>query len=84
MLKYFVFGFIALSMVATFVLARSPYFERGQKLLQATVVWLLPVFGALLILVFHSVVYRNMTTRLEPQRSSNNNEDIVAEIIDID
>jgi hypothetical protein len=43
---------VALDGVATVMLMRSDRFTRPQKLLQATLVWLVPLFGALGVLYF--------------------------------
>ena len=38
---------------ATRVVLRGPYSERRQKVVQCSAVWLLPVFGAILIFALH-------------------------------
>ena len=77
-LEVFAISYAALSLVATFVIVRSGYFEKHQAVLQTCVVWVLPVIGAVAILIFHSVVHRNMTTKAEPHRASNNSDDPLA------
>ncbi len=84
MLKTLAIYYIAFSLVATIVVARSRYFDRVRKLFQAVVVWLLPIIGALVMLVFHSIVHRNMTTKAEPDRPSNNSDDVLADHTDFD
>ncbi len=76
--------YAVISLVATVLLAASGYYEIGRKLTLIALVWLLPVLGAIVVLVFHSVVHTNMTTRPQPYRASDNNDDIIADIVDID
>ena len=40
---------VGLNSAATYILVRSQRYERRQKILQALLVWLVPVIGALLI-----------------------------------
>lgn len=40
---------VVLNAYATVVLVRSPRYERRQKWLQCGLIWLLPVFGAILV-----------------------------------
>lgn len=77
MLNTLALSYVAASVLATVVLASSPHFDRTQKYLQAAAVWLLPVIGAAIILVFHSIVYRNMRTRLQPDRPNHNREEML-------
>ena len=79
MLKTLAIIYIATSLLATLFLARSPHFDRTQKAFQAAVVWVLPILGAVIISVFHSVVYRNMRTRLQPDRPNPNRRDDIAD-----
>ena len=79
MLKTLAIIYLATSLLTTLFLARSPHFDRTQKLFQTGVVWLLPIVGSVAIVVFHSVVYRNMRTRLEPDRPNPNSKDIIAD-----
>ncbi len=84
MLKTIAIAYIATSAIATFVTARSAHFDRTQKLFQAGVIWLLPVVGSVVILVFHTVVHRNMTTRAQPDRPNPNSKHILADHTDHD
>lgn len=79
MFKTLAIIYVATSLFATLFPARSPHFDRTQKRFQAAVVWLLPILGAIAIVVFHSVVYRNMTSRLQPDRPNPNSNDIMAD-----
>ncbi|MDJ0908550.1 MAG: hypothetical protein QNI99_05130 [Woeseiaceae bacterium] len=79
MLKTLAITYIATSVLATLFLMRSPHFDRTQKVFQAAVVWVLPILGAVIISVFHSVVYRNMRTRLQPDRPNPNRKDHIAD-----
>ncbi len=76
--------YVASSALTSIVLLRSPHFDRVQKLFQGAVVWLLPIVGAVVILVFHSVVYRNMRTRLQPSRPSLNRDETIVTPADFD
>ena len=42
---------------------RLDYFERPQAIGQALIAWLVPLVGSVLILIYQSVVHRNMTTK---------------------
>lgn len=64
--QYVVLGHILVAIITTIVVFRLDYFERPQAIGQAAVVWLVPVFGALFVLIFQSVVHRNMTTKSKP------------------
>ena len=79
MLKTLAVIYLVASLLTTVLLARSPHFDRTQKLFQAGVVWLLPIIGSILIAVFHSVVNRNMRTRLEPDKPNPNRKDHIAD-----
>jgi len=79
MLEVVIISYIVLSLVATIVIVRSEHLERGQSILQSCVVWLVPFVGAIVILLFHTVVHTNMTTKAEPHRASNNSDEIVAD-----
>ena len=84
-----VLGFVALayatlSIITTLLVFRSTYFDPSRKLTLAAITWLVPILGAVVTLVFHSVVHTNMTTRPKPYRASDNNEDTVGDIVDID
>jgi len=70
MLEYLIFAHIAAATLATAVIFRLDYSERPQAIGQALVAWLVPLIGAALILIFQSVVHRNMTTRLKPDSES--------------
>ena len=69
---------VVLSLVATVVIVRSAHLEKHQVVYQACLVWLVPLIGATTILIFHSVVHRNMSTRAEPHQASNNSDDPLA------
>ena len=70
------YAFIAV--VATIIVVRSEHLERMQTVLQLALVWLIPFIGAIIVLVFHSVVYTNMTTKAQPHQSSNNSNEPLA------
>ncbi len=78
MLASVVILYILLSLVATVVIVRSEHLERSQSIVQSCVVWLAPFAGAFFILVFHSVVHRNMTTKAKPTRESKNSDEVAA------
>ena len=67
---YLLLGHVVVALVTTIIVFRLDYFERPQAIGQAAVAWLVPVFGALLVLVFQSVVHRNMTTKSKPDSES--------------
>ena len=69
---------VVLALAGTVVIVRSDHLEKHQAVYQACLVWLVPVIGATTILIFHSVVHRNMTTKAEPHRESNNSNDPLA------
>lgn len=54
------------AIVTTLVVFRLDYCERPQAVGQSLVAWLIPFFGAAIILIFQSVVHRNMTTKSRP------------------
>ena len=66
LLQYLLLGHILVAIITTIIIFRLDYFERPQAIGQAAVVWLVPALGALLVLVFQSVVHRNMTTKSKP------------------
>ena len=72
---------LVLSIAATTVIFRLGYFERPQAIGQAVVVWALPFLGAIAILVFQSVVHKNMTTKAERDVESQNNPDGEADAV---
>ena len=78
MLQTLAIIYVVASLLTTLFLVRSPHFDRTQKLFQAGVVWVLPVIGSVVIIVFHSVVYRNMRTRLQPDQPNPNRKDSFA------
>ena len=84
MLETFAIAYLAASVLTSIVLLRSPHFDRGQKLFQVAVVWLLPIVGAIVMLVFHSIVYRNMSTRLQPDRPNHNKDELMVDPTDFD
>jgi hypothetical protein len=51
-----------LNAAATFVLVRSGRYDRGQKILQTLLVWLVPVVGALLVWALARDTITNRTT----------------------
>ena len=79
MLETLAIIYVATSVLATLVLVRSSLFDHVQKSFQAAVVWLLPIIGSIVILVFHSVVYRNMRTRLQPDRPNPNRREFLGD-----
>lgn len=66
MLEYVLYAHIAAAILATFVIFRWDYHERPQAVGQALVAWIIPVLGPILILIFQSVVHRNMSTKAQP------------------
>jgi hypothetical protein len=72
-------AYVAISLLATIIIVRSPHLERAQTVYQCCAIWLIPLVGALAILVFHSVVYTNMTTKPELYRGSNNSDDALTD-----
>ncbi len=81
--------YAVLSLLATVIIVRSDHLEKRQAVYQACLVWLVPVIGATTILIFHSVVHKNMTTKAEPHRPSNNSDeplaaDLYTDLIDHD
>ena len=80
MLKTLAIVYVSTSLFATVFLSRSPHFDRAQKLFQTGVVWLVPILGSVAIVVFHTVVYRNMRTRLQPDRPNPNRKDHLGDI----
>ncbi len=66
MLKLLLFTHIVAAALTTIVIFRLDYFERTQAIGQALIAWLVPILGAVLILIFQTVVHRNMTTRSQP------------------
>lgn len=75
MLEALLATYLVLSLATTIVVFWLDYFEKRQALLQALVVWVVPFVGALLILIFQSVVHRNMTTSAGPDAESKNSKD---------
>ncbi len=67
--------YLLLSIAATIVIFRLDYFDKPQAIGQTLVVWIVPLVGAILILVFQTVVHKNMTTRAERDAESKNNPD---------
>ncbi len=84
MLEILAITYVATSVLASIVLARSQHFDRPQKLFQAFLVWLLPILGAVVMLVFHSVVHRNMRTRVQPARPNHNRDELMINPADFD
>jgi predicted CDP-diglyceride synthetase/phosphatidate cytidylyltransferase len=78
-LEYFVIGHIAAAILTTIIVFRLDYFERPQAIGQSLVVWLIPFLGAVLVLVFQSVVHRNMTTKSNPNSENHYNDEGAAE-----
>ena len=66
MLEFLIFAHIAAATLTTIVIRRLDYFERSQAIGQMLIAWLIPFAGAMFILIFQSVVHRNMTTKLKP------------------
>ena len=79
MLETLAIAYIAASVLASIVVLRSPHFDRVQKLFQAALVWLLPIVGAIVFLIFHSIVYRNMRPRLQPDRPNHNKDELMVD-----
>lgn len=79
MIEIVTISYIVLSSVATVVVVRSEHLERSQSILQNCVVWLVPFAGAVIILVFHTVVHTNMNSKAKPYRDSNNSNDSAAD-----
>lgn len=84
MIKTLAIAYLTASILASIVLLWSSHFDRAQKLFQAAVVWLLPIVGAVIMLVFHSVVYRNMRTRLQPTKPNPNSNELDVTPADFD
>ncbi len=84
MLETLAIIYVTTSMLVSIVLLRSPHFDRVQKLSQAAMAWVLPIVGAVAMLVFHSVVYRNMRTRAQPARRNHNKDEIMIAPSDFD
>ncbi|MCH9695643.1 MAG: hypothetical protein K0U72_14105 [Gammaproteobacteria bacterium] len=78
MLEIAIIAYVLLSLVATIVVVRSGHLERGQLIYQSLGIWLIPFLGALVVVVFHSVVHTNMTTKAKPWRGSVNSDDPLA------
>ena len=72
MFEILAIAYVVLSAVASIVALSSPHFERHQAILQSVVAWLLPYVGAIGILVFHSIVYKNMNSKAQPDKRSDN------------
>ena len=66
MIELLVIAHIAAAILTTIVILRLDYFERPQALGQMLIAWLIPLLGSIFILVFQSVVHKNMTTKLTP------------------
>ncbi len=49
---------VTLNLVATFKIIKDTLFEKQQKIWQAIFVWLLPLFGALAVLMVHRKLER--------------------------
>jgi len=64
--QYLALGHFVVGIITTTIILRLNYFERPQAIGQIALVWLVPILGALFILVFQSVVHKNMTTKSKP------------------
>lgn len=62
---------IVLNVLASVSLLRSSFYDRPQKLIQCTIIWLLPVIGAVAIWIFLRVQYnwQKYDTRAYPERT---------------
>ena len=70
MLNYLVITHIAAAALTTIVIYRLDYSDRPQAIGQALIAWLIPFVGSVLILIFQSVVHKNMTSKLKPDSES--------------
>ncbi len=63
--------------ITTIVVLYLDYSARPQAIAQILVALLVPLLGPVIVLIFQSVVHRNMTTKLEPdsQRTNANSFD---------
>lgn len=84
MLEIVIASYVAFALVATIVVVRSEHLERSQLFYQLAANWLVPFLGAVCILVFHSVVHTNMTTKAEPYLGSDNSDDLLGSDFDAD
>ena len=66
-LVYLSIAHIGAAILTTIVIHRLDYFERPQVVGQLLIVWLIPFIGSVSILIFQSVVHRNMTTKTKPE-----------------
>ena len=81
-LQYVLLGHVFVSVIATAIIFRLDYNERRQAIAQSIVVWAVPALGALTVLVFQSVVHKNMTTKASPDIAHHNNEEgLVADVL---
>ena len=75
MIEAVILSHVFLATVATIAIFRLDYLERDQAILQTVVSWVVPLIGAVLILVFQSVVHRNMTTKIKPDKPNPNSKE---------
>lgn len=77
-IKYLVLAHVAGATLTTVVIFRLDYSERPHAVGQAVIAWLVPLFGPIGILIFQSVVHRNMTTKSKPDPESHYRDEGVA------
>ena len=74
MLWYLLASHVSLAVIATVLIFWLDYSDRPQAIVQTVVACCIPLVGPVLILVFLSVVHRNMTTRPDPDKPNPNRE----------
>ncbi len=68
-------AYLFLSIAATIVIFRLDYFDKPQAIGQTLIVWVVPLVGAIFVLIFQAVVHKNMTTKAERDAEAKNNPD---------
>ncbi|MEM6511819.1 MAG: hypothetical protein AAF660_02305 [Pseudomonadota bacterium] len=72
MIDYIVYTHAALAAIATVVIIKLDYSERPQAVAQCLVAWIVPFLGPIGMLIFQSVVHKNMTTKISADVASPN------------